>query len=64
MPPFSESELEDIRKKKFTCSFMKGYVEVENFNLPQNYLQLKDKIDNLEINEEDVWICGFPKSGN
>lgn len=59
----SDKELDKILTEKFTNVFRKGYAQVEGFTMPLRYLDLKDEILDLEINEEDVWICSFPKTG-
>jgi hypothetical protein len=49
----------DTRVKKFP-------VELTSFDgviLPSKYEELKKQIDNLEVDERDVWICSYPKTG-
>lgn len=31
--------------------------------MPLRYAELKEKIDNFEVYDDDVWICSFPKTG-
>jgi hypothetical protein len=50
----------DARVKKFP-------VELTSFDgviLPSKYEELKKQIDNLEVDERDVWICSYPKTGS
>ena len=56
-------DLDKLLEEKFTSSFRKGYIEVNGFSFPKRYEELKEEFDNLEVNEEDVWICSFPKTG-
>lgn len=56
-------ELDKILQEKCTNTFRKGYVNIEGFTFPKRYEELKDQFDNLEVHEEDVWICSFPKTG-
>jgi hypothetical protein len=37
---------------------------IDGFSLPSIYEELRKEIENLEVSERDVWICGFPRSGN
>lgn len=60
----TNKEMEQICKEKCTTPILRNLVEIKNFVLPERYLVLKDQIDNYAINEEDIWICCFPKTGN
>ncbi|RZB73452.1 Sulfotransfer 1 domain containing protein [Asbolus verrucosus] len=55
-------ELDKLLEEKFTSTFRKGYVVINGFTFPKRYQELKEEFDNLEVDEEDVWICSFPKS--
>lgn len=59
-----DQELDMILKRDFTSRYRKGYVNAEGVTMPEQYLEIKDGIDNWNVKEEDVWICSFPKSGN
>lgn len=32
--------------------------------LPKKYLQFSDRIDNFEVRPDDIWVIGYPKTGN
>ncbi|RZB77491.1 sulfotransferase family cytosolic 1B member 1 [Asbolus verrucosus] len=59
----SEAELTKLLNEKFTCSFRPGYVTVQGFVLPKRYLELEQRIQDFEVFDTDLWICGFPKTG-
>ncbi|XP_966924.2 luciferin sulfotransferase [Tribolium castaneum] len=56
-------DLDKILEEKFTSTFRKGYVTINGHMFPKRYEDLKEGFDNLEVSEEDVWICSFPKTG-
>ena len=56
-------ELDKLQQEKFTNMFRKRYITVNGFTLSERYGDLKQELDNLEVNENDVWICTFPKVG-
>lgn len=57
-------DLDQILQDKFTSTFRKGYVTFHGHTFPKRYEELKDDFDNLEVSEEDIWICSYPKTGN
>lgn len=66
MPPQTGSVDEDLNRilrEKFTSEFRTGYVTVNGVCLPEYYLEFADSIDNLEVRDDDVWVCSFPKTG-
>ncbi|XP_063907529.1 luciferin sulfotransferase-like [Zophobas morio] len=56
-------ELDKLQQEKFTNIFRKRYITVNGFTLSERYGDLKQELDNLEVSENDVWICTFPKVG-
>jgi hypothetical protein len=50
----------DSRAGEFPVEF----TSFDGFILPNKYEELKEQIENLEINERDVWIFSVPRSGN
>jgi hypothetical protein len=50
----------DSRAGEFPVEF----TSFDGFILPSKYEELKEQIENLEINERDVWIFSVPRSGN
>nr|CAH7740803.1 unnamed protein product [Callosobruchus chinensis] len=39
------------------------YVNYRGFSLHKNFLKNQEKLDNFSVRDEDVWVCGIPKSG-
>lgn len=56
-------ELDEILLKDFTTVFRPGYINVEGVTMPQRFAEMRDDIHNMEVNEDDVWVCSFPKTG-
>ncbi|XP_018321161.1 amine sulfotransferase [Agrilus planipennis] len=54
---------DDILDKKWVNTFRKGYVSVKGVTLPLRYKDLAEDIENLEVYDDDVWVCSFPKTG-
>lgn len=38
-------------------------VMVDGVALPRNFIQYHEKIKNLEVRPDDIWIVTFPKCG-
>ncbi|XP_060529473.1 luciferin sulfotransferase-like [Cylas formicarius] len=60
---FNNEELDDILRKHFTNNFRFGYVTIDGTTMPKRFEDLHEQILNFEVNEDDVWICSFPKTG-
>ncbi|KAF2883513.1 hypothetical protein ILUMI_22686 [Ignelater luminosus] len=61
----NNNEIDKLLNRVFTFSARTGYVEVgkDNFCLPVYYEQNAEQVNNFEIHEDDVFICGHPKTG-
>lgn len=57
------TELKEILQKYFTNKFRSGYVTVEGVTMPERFAEMQEEIFNMEVNENDVWVCSFPKTG-
>ncbi|KAH1009130.1 hypothetical protein HUJ04_001540 [Dendroctonus ponderosae] len=55
--------LDNILQKHFTNSFRKGHINVDGVTMPLRFRDMQKEIYNLNVHEEDVWICSFPKTG-
>lgn len=55
--------LDNILKKHFTNSFRLGYCTVDGVSMPVRFQEMHQDILEWPVNEEDVWICSFPKTG-
>lgn len=63
MTAFKDIDLDYLLAKTFTNEFRTGYISVDGVCLPEHYLKFADSIENLEIREDDTWVCSFPKTG-
>lgn len=59
----SKNELDQLLHKTFTNEIRKGYITVEGVCMPETYQRFAQAIENLEVKEDDVWVCSFPKTG-
>lgn len=62
--PTEDTYLDCLLKEKFTSEFRTGYITVDGVCLPEYYAKFADAIENLEVRDDDVWVCSFPKTGN
>lgn len=58
-----KSKLDEILQNYFTNSFRKGYITTKGVTMPLKFTEMEEEIFNWNVNEEDVWICSFPKTG-
>lgn len=40
-----------------------AFQEVDGTLLGYRYNEIKDDINNLKVNDSDIWVSSFPKSG-
>ncbi|KAJ8960062.1 hypothetical protein NQ318_009504, partial [Aromia moschata] len=59
----NEEELDAILDKYFTCPFRFGHVKVKGVTMPKRYAEMEEEIYNWEVNDKDIWMCSFPKTG-
>lgn len=59
----NNEELDEILRQDFTTVFRPGYINVNGVTMPERYAEMKQDIFNLEVSENDVWVCSFPKTG-
>jgi estrone sulfotransferase len=55
-------ELGDILLKKFTTVFRSGYVKSRGYILPQSYKKFAQRIEGLQVQDDDLWVVSFPKT--
>lgn len=64
MPEYQESdELDELLKRHCLSEFRTGYINIDGFALPEHYKTISADIENLNIPDDDVWVCSFPKTG-
>ncbi|XP_063921563.1 luciferin sulfotransferase-like [Zophobas morio] len=56
-------DFEKLLQEKYTNVFRKGYSTAKGFTVTKRYDELKEDLDNLQVSENDIWICSFPKCG-
>ena len=55
VPQECQHELDDILNKWSTF--------VDGVYIPRKFMTIQDKVNNWKVNEEDVWLVSFPKTG-
>lgn len=58
-----DGEVAELLKKYFVTSFRPGYVSCKNVILPEYYQLFGDRIREMDIRDDDIWVCSFPKAG-
>lgn len=59
----SEGYLDRLLREKCTSEMRTGYITVGGVCLPEYYREFADRIENFEVRDDDVSLCGFPKPG-
>lgn len=54
---------EELLNKHFITVFRHGYIRCQGTVLPVYYKEFAEEIFNLEVRDDDVWVCSFPKTG-
>lgn len=58
-----KDELGNILSKHFLNEFRTGYIESSGHLMPEFFETISDDIKNLNIYNDDIWVCSFPKTG-
>ncbi|KAM7249597.1 hypothetical protein ACFE04_025403 [Oxalis oulophora] len=58
-----EGESAELLNKYFLNKFRSGYVKCKDVVLPEYFTQFGDRIREMEIRSDDIWVCSFPKTG-
>ncbi|XP_065211067.1 luciferin sulfotransferase-like [Planococcus citri] len=58
-----DSETNDLLLKYFTTPFRTGYIKCKGYVLPEYFREFGDRIRQMEIRDDDIWVCSFPKTG-
>ncbi|KAF2883515.1 hypothetical protein ILUMI_22688 [Ignelater luminosus] len=61
----NDNEIDKLLNRVFTSPIRTGYVEVgeDKFCLPVYYQKYEESLKSFDIFEDDVFICGHPKTG-
>ncbi|XP_050058538.1 luciferin sulfotransferase-like [Aphis gossypii] len=58
-----DNEISDFINKSFDNTFRKGYTKANGVMLPVSFKKFGQCILDMEIRDDDVWVCSFPKTG-
>lgn len=58
-----DPESKQILKETFTTKYRTGYIKCDGFMFPQSIKNFADRIRAVEIRDDDIWVCTFPKAG-
>jgi len=58
-----DGDLGDILLRNFTNCFRSGYVKSRGYILPKYYKKFGQKVKELEVRDDDLWVVSFPKTG-
>ncbi|CAH0389933.1 unnamed protein product, partial [Bemisia tabaci] len=59
----SDTECGKVLNTLFVNKFRHGYVRVKGAVMPDNFKKFGDRIQQMEIRDDDVFVCSFPKAG-
>ncbi|KAI5714784.1 hypothetical protein M8J77_005566 [Diaphorina citri] len=52
-----------ILNTQFISPFRTGYVRCKGVCMPEYYVNFAEDIINMDVRDDDVWVCSFPKTG-
>lgn len=55
--------LEELRKKYFKNPYNDKFCDYKGCLIRPGFYAMQDKIYNMDVREDDVWVSSFPKSG-
>lgn len=58
-----DGQVSEILNKTFVTSFRNGYLKANDVVLPVYYRKFGQRILDMEIRDDDVWVCSYPKTG-
>lgn len=58
-----DNEVSDILNKCFVTSFRNGYIKANDVVLPVYFKKFGQRIQDMDIRDDDVWVCSYPKTG-
>ncbi|XP_012287549.1 sulfotransferase family cytosolic 1B member 1 isoform X2 [Orussus abietinus] len=59
----TETDLDKMLRDTFTNDFRTGYITAKGYCLPEYYKTFSESIEHMEVRDDDVWVCSFPKTG-
>lgn len=58
-----EGKSAEYLNSHLTNIFRQGYISCENVVLPEYFQSFGDRIQEMNVKSDDIWLCSFPKSG-
>lgn len=57
------TNIDELLQKTTLNRFVPKLVDQDGFLMGCNYESIKERMDNLEVKDNDVWVSSFPKTG-
>lgn len=58
-----DNDVSDILNECFVTSFRNGYIKANDVVLPVYFKKFGQRIQDMEIRDDDIWVCSYPKTG-
>lgn len=58
-----DGECAKLLQEHFVSDFRYGYKKYRGVVLSERYQTFADKIENLEVRDDDIWVMSYPKTG-
>ncbi|XP_065216849.1 luciferin sulfotransferase-like [Planococcus citri] len=58
-----DTESEQLLNENYTIQFRKNNIKCEGFFLPFSFKKFAEAIRKMEVRDDDIWVCSFPKAG-
>lgn len=58
-----DNEVSDILNTCFVTSFRNGYVKANDVVLPVYFKKFGQRIQDMQVRDDDIWVCSYPKTG-
>lgn len=59
-----EGDCGALMEKFFLSNFRVGYRRYRGVTLPTRYEAFAERVENMTVRDDDVWVISFPKTGN
>lgn len=58
-----DTDLDKLAFETLTEKAQTNFVRVDGIFLPEDYKKYADEVENFQVEDDDVWVCSFQKSG-
>lgn len=58
-----DAESNQVLQQYFDISFRKAYVKCKGHVVPEYFQHLGDKIRQMDVRDDDIWMCTYPRTG-